>query len=140
MFKKWKAALVLVIIYIATAMGWNWVWGVLFLSWTIPSLYSGAIDADVDSGVEHGCELVGFAAALMKTDTAALTAARDAVAEQLGPEAVTTASIIVGNFGMLDRVANAIGISVDAMILKPTADFREELGINSFPSAVNTLG
>ncbi len=76
----------------------------------------------------------------MKPDTAELAAARDAIAERLGLDAVTTASIIGGNFSMLDRVANAIGISVDAMVVKPTADFREALGINTFPSAVNTLG
>ncbi len=76
----------------------------------------------------------------MTPDTAELAAARDAVAERLGPDAVTSASIICANFSMLDRVANAIGISVDSMIVKPTADFRESLGINTFPSAVNTLG
>ena len=90
--------------------------------------------------MEYGCELVRFADALMKPDPAKLATARDAVAERLSPEAVTTASAIGGNFSMLDRVANAIGISVDAMIVKPTADFRESLGINTFPSAVNTLG
>lgn len=89
--------------------------------------------------MEHGCELVRFAAALMKPDTAELATARNAVAGRLGPDAVTTASIIGGNFSMLDRVANAIGISVDSMVMKPTADFREALGINAFPSAVNTL-
>ncbi len=81
-----------------------------------------------------------FAGALMKPDTAELTAAREAIAERLGPEAVTTASIIGANFSMLDRVANAMGISVDATVVQPTADFREALGINAFPSAVNTLG
>ena len=81
-----------------------------------------------------------FADALMKPDTAALATARTAIAERLGPEAVTSASLIGANFSMLDRVANAIGISVDSMIVKPTADFREALGINAFPSAVNTLG
>ena len=69
----------------------------------------------------------------MKPDTAALATARAAIAERLGPEAVTSASLIGANFSMLDRVANAIGISVDAMIVKPTADFREALGINAFP-------
>ena len=38
---KWKALLALVLIYVSTLLGWNWVWGILFLSWTIPSLYSG---------------------------------------------------------------------------------------------------
>ena len=90
--------------------------------------------------MEHGCDLVRFAAALMQPDTAQLAAAREALAARLGPEAVTTASLIGGNFSMLDRVANAIGISVDAMVVQPTADFRAALGINTFPSAVNTLG
>lgn len=90
--------------------------------------------------MEHGCELVRFAGALVKRDSEELTAARDAVAELMGPEAVMLASLIGANFSMLDRIANAIGISVDSMIVKPTADFRESLGINAYPSAVNTLG
>ena len=94
---------------------------------------------DIDSGVEYGRELVRFAGALVKRDNEELAAARDAVAERLGPAAVTTASIIGANFSMLDRIANAIGISVDSMIVKPSADFREALGINLYPSAANTL-
>jgi len=101
---------------------------------------AGAFDASVDSGVQHGRELVRFAAALMNRDVDELNAARAGVAARLGPDAVTTASIIAANFSLLDRVANAIGISVDAMIVKPTADFRRRLGINAYPSAVNTLG
>lgn len=81
-----------------------------------------------------------FAAAIVGSDTAALAASRDAVAQQISPAAVTTASIIAANFSMLDRAANAIGISVDSMIVKPTADFRDALGINQYPSAANTLG
>lgn len=41
---------------------------------------------------------------------------------------------------MLDRIATAIGISLDGMMLKSSADIRELLGINKFPSAANTLG
>ena len=76
----------------------------------------------------------------MKPDPIELGAARDVIADLFGPAAVTTASIIAANFSMLDRVANAIGISVDSMIVKPSADFREQLGINAYPSAANTLG
>ncbi len=76
----------------------------------------------------------------MHADNDLLAAARDTVAERLGPAAVTTAALIAANFSMLDRAANAIGISVDAMILEPSADFRAQLGINNYPSAVNTLG
>lgn len=58
----------------------------------------------------------------------------------MGPAAVVSASIIAANFSLVDRAANAIGISVEPMALDPSADFREQLGINQFPSAVNSLG
>ena len=38
---KWKTVLALIVVYLAVFMGWNWVWGVLFIMWTIPALYSG---------------------------------------------------------------------------------------------------
>ncbi len=38
---KWKTALALLVIYLAVFMNWSWVWGVLFIMWTIPALYSG---------------------------------------------------------------------------------------------------
>lgn len=81
-----------------------------------------------------------FASAVLEPDSDKLAAARDVVAKQLGAGAVATASIIAANFSMLDRAANAIGISVDSMIVEPSADFREHLGINKYPSAANTLG
>jgi hypothetical protein len=58
----------------------------------------------------------------------------------MGPAAVVAASIIAADFSLVDRAENAIGISVDAMVLQPSVDFREELGINRFPSVDNTLG
>jgi len=58
----------------------------------------------------------------------------------MGPAAVVAASIISADFSLVDRAENAIGISVDAMVLQPSVDFREELGINRFPSVDNTLG
>ena len=100
---------------------------------------SGAIDSSVDSGVKFGHELVKFGGAIAGNDRQALVAARDALVQHIGPASVSTASIIAANFSMLDRIANAIGISVDSMIVKPTAAFRAELGIDSYPSAANTL-
>ena len=58
----------------------------------------------------------------------------------MGPAAVVAASIIAADFSLVYRAENAIGISVDAMVLQPSVDFREELGINRFPSVDNTLG
>ena len=83
--------------------------------------------------------MVRFAAAVVGTDVNALNEARAEVAAALGPDAVITAAITAANFSMLDRVANAVGTPVDDMIVKPTAEFRAALGINDYPSAVNTL-
>ena len=38
---KWRTILGLIMIYIAMFLNWNWAWGVLFLFWVIPDLFSG---------------------------------------------------------------------------------------------------
>lgn len=37
---NWLTALVLIFLLIALFMNWLWPWGLLFLSWSIPSLYT----------------------------------------------------------------------------------------------------
>ena len=39
----WRPALALLLVWIGTVSGWNWIWGLLFLSWTVPALYSGRV-------------------------------------------------------------------------------------------------
>ena len=58
----------------------------------------------------------------------------------MGADAVVSAAITAAIFSLVDRAANAVGIYVEPMILEPSEDFREQFGINQFPSAVNTLG
>lgn len=58
----------------------------------------------------------------------------------MGPAAVVSAATTAAVFSMVDRAANGIGIFVEPMIMEPSADFREEFGLNRFPSAANTLG
>ncbi len=83
---------------------------------------------------------MNFTEALASDDVARLNAARSEIQRLLGAPAVVTASIIAANFSMLDRAANGAGISVDSMIVQPTADFRDVQGLNNFTSAANTLG
>lgn len=49
---RWKASLALALVYLGILFSWNWVWGVLFLLWTIPALGSGRIHLieEVDRG------------------------------------------------------------------------------------------
>lgn len=37
---KWRTIIALGLMYIALFMNWEWVWGVLFLIWVIPDIYS----------------------------------------------------------------------------------------------------
>ena len=60
--------------------------------------------------------------------------------ERLGGEALVTASLIAGNFSRNNRIADAIGIPMEADFLSKSEDFREDFGINGFLSARNTLG
>lgn len=94
---------------------------------------------ELDIGVPGGAELLAFSEALVGTDRAVLDKARLAVADAIGPAAVPAAASIAANFSKNDRIANGLGIPVDAMVLKITADIREQLGLDDFRSAVNTF-
>lgn len=92
-----------------------------------------------DSGVPGGELLLAYADAIIGSDLGALNDARDALAAGLGSAAVSGAAAIAANFSKNDRIANGLGIPVDDMVLKGTADLRERLGLNDFRSAVNTF-
>ena len=98
----------------------------------------GIIERSVNTGVENEDVLLAFADAIWGTDRAALDRARADLHARMGAGGVVEASITAANFGMVDRVANAIGIPLDAMAEPKTHDFRVALGIDRFPSAHNT--
>lgn len=86
-----------------------------------------------------GRELLAFAEAVIGTDGDLLDSARIRLARALSPATVTAASAIAGNFSKNDRLANALGIPADGIDLDATAELREQLGLNDFRSAQNTL-
>ena len=83
--------------------------------------------------------MLAYAEAVIGPDLGALNEARDALANTLGPAAVSAAAAIAANFSKNDRIANGLGIPVDPMVLKGTEELREQLGLNDFRSAVNTF-
>lgn len=101
---------------------------------------AGVFDINADTGAPHGRELIAFSNALIGNDVEALNTRRNELNAAMNRESVIAASITAGVFSMVDRAANAIGINVEEMVLKPSTDFREQFGINKFPSAANTLG
>ena len=38
---KWRTISALILMYIAILMSWEWAWGILFLFWVIPDIFSG---------------------------------------------------------------------------------------------------
>ena len=94
---------------------------------------------DLEIGVPGGAELLIFSEALIGTDKLALDAARTALEEVLGAAAIPAASAIAANFSKNDRIANGLGIPHDPVMLKATKDIREQLVLDKFRSAINTL-
>jgi len=38
---KWRSILGLILIYVAMWFNWQWAWGILFLAWVVPDMFSG---------------------------------------------------------------------------------------------------
>ena len=38
---KWRTILGLILVWVATILNWEWIWGVLFLIWIIPDFFTG---------------------------------------------------------------------------------------------------
>lgn len=91
-----------------------------------------------NSGVPNAPELIAFADAAIKRDTGKLPAARDAVRDALGADALVVAAGVIGNFERMNRIADAAGIELDAPVRTLSSGIRDEIGINGFVSAKNT--
>ena len=93
-----------------------------------------------DGGVEHGARLVAFTEAVMGSDEAALDRERAALRALLTPEAFVDAAAVIGAFNVVDRIANATGIPLDAGLAAISGEVREELDLVRFGSSANTPG
>ncbi len=91
-----------------------------------------------DSGVAHGDALLAFAEAAVAGDEQALSRARVAVRERLGPDELVDAAAVVANFERMDRIADSTGIALDTPLELATGELRERLGVGCFASATNT--
>ena len=109
---------------------------------------SKAVDLSIDTNasmggegaktVDHGAELVSFAEAVT-WGSGNVDEVREAVLERLGADGFVEAASIVGIFNGLVRTADATGIPLDDSMKLATVDAREDLGINEFMGALNTL-
>ena len=94
-----------------------------------------------NSGVAHGDVLLAFANAAYAAESEAdptLAVAREAVRSAVGDDGFVDACGVVGNFQRMVRIADGAGIPLDGVVSVMTQDIREELGIESYPSAENS--
>ena len=99
----------------------------------------GIVDPTIEIGVENSDQLRAFTDAVLGADRDALDRARAELVAAMGPESLVSASVLVGNFSKNDRVANALGIPLETEFVKGSEDFREDMGINAYASAANSL-
>ena len=99
----------------------------------------GLVEPGIEIGVDGGNSLAEFADALLGDDRDRLNQERTVLAKELGGAAVAAASLVAGCFSKNDRLANCLGLPLEPMMIKGSEDFRESLGINAYPSAVNSL-
>ena len=76
--------------------------------------------------------LLDFVDALLVGSEAELTRAREKLLEDMGPASLVDAAAVVGNFQMMNRVADATGMPVGKGTLKRTKEWRELLGLDRF--------
>ena len=80
-----------------------------------------------------GRELVGFVnATLAQTG---VPAARATVLAALGPAAAVDAAAVIGNFEMMNRIADGVGMPVGRGTRSTLAEIIRELRLDSFPHA-----
>ena len=100
-----------------------------------------AINGDADGaavGIEFGRELMQFAESVASRDEA-LDEHRQALLEAAGPAVLVDAAGVAANFQRMVRIADSVGIPVDDMSNALGRQVRQELGIERFASARNSV-
>src|SRR5262249_23297196 len=80
-----------------------------------------------DAGVAHGARLLAFTDAVMGGDEDALARERRALRAVLADEAFVDTCAVIGAFNVVDRIADATGIPLDAGMAAVSVDVRAEL-------------
>jgi hypothetical protein len=91
------------------------------------------------AGIEHSKILLEFSDVFMSRDAQALAEVRDRLAQEMGMAAVVDAAGVASNFQRMDRIADATGLRSDGMIQELQADLVDQLGLDKYASAANTL-
>ena len=89
-------------------------------------------DRSLDPLLPHGLTLLDFVDAILTGTEREQDIVRERLLDEMGDAALVDASAVVGNFQMMNRVADATGMPVGKGTLKRTAEWRELLGLDRF--------
>ncbi len=87
------------------------------------------------AGIDAADLFVAFAEASVGSAMDEMAAARHALATRVGADAMVDAAAVAALFNAINRVADAIGIKVEASKTERTAYFRTALGLDAFQTA-----
>ena len=85
-----------------------------------------------NSGVPHAALLLEFAEAMLDTDRRRRSAARTALLNTLGEDALVDAAGVVASFDAVVKIADASGIPLEDDKARLTEGLRQELGLERF--------
>lgn len=108
------------------------------LSWSIEETGQEISLLPIASGrgdplLRGGEQLVAYVTATLTGRE--ITAARDAVVAVLGREAAVDAAGVIGNFEMMNRIADGVGIPVGPGTRKRMAGVIHDLALDQYPHA-----
>jgi len=83
--------------------------------------------------------MIEFAEAVLSEDTARLMAARQAIHDTLGADAVVDSAGVAALFNAIDRIADSTGAPLEADKAEMTAELRAEIGIDAFAAQKEAL-
>jgi len=95
-------------------------------------------EASDSSSVELSNELMAFASAVASRDEAELAECREKLLVASSADALVDAAAVAGNFQRMVRIADAIGIPVDASSMEKASVVVEALELRRFKTAENT--
>lgn len=90
---------------------------------------------EVSPGLPGGGELLSFTTATVAREPDRIAIARDALVTALGPEAMVDAAGVIGNFEMMNRIADGVGMPVGGGTRSRMESLITSLGLDRFPHA-----
>lgn len=90
-----------------------------------PTELRAIVDPVSDSLLPAGAGLLAFTDAAVLRDADEMSLARQRLGDQAGPEAVVRAAAVAGNFEMMNRLLDAVGVPVSS----PGMALADELGL-----------